>query len=72
MQNVPERLIAAADALAEVIREMICHEIDVIVSEDNEWFTEQVDAAVKTYLFAVVAETLKEKTNEKQHSTDEQ
>ena len=52
MENVPEQLTQA-------IREIVCHEIDVIVSEDNEWFTEQVDTAVKTYLFAAVAKTLK-------------
>ena len=49
MQNVPEKL-------TEVIREMICHEIDVIVSEENEWFMELVEASLK----AAVIDSLKE------------
>ena len=53
MENVP-------DQLTQAIREIVCHEIDVIVSEDNEWFTEQLDNAVSTYVLAAVNTTLKE------------
>ena len=34
----------------EVIAEMIAHEVDVILDEDNEWFMELIENAIKKNL----------------------
>lgn len=39
-----------SEQLTQAVRAIMCHELDVIVSEDNEWFMEQIDTAVKNYL----------------------
>ena len=52
-----------SEQLTQAIRAIVCHELDVIVSEDNEWFTEQVDTAVKNTLKKLL-ESKKSERNE--------
>tara|TARA_R100001079_G_scaffold109576_1_gene82742 strand:- start:701 stop:862 length:162 start_codon:yes stop_codon:yes gene_type:complete len=36
--------------LTQAVRAIVSHEVEIIVNEDNEWFMEQIDNAVRNYL----------------------
>jgi len=39
-----------SEQLTQAVRAIVNHELEIIVNEDNEWFMEQIDNAVKNYL----------------------